>query len=624
MQKPGRYTGGELNQVVKDWSVTPVRLALAFPDLYELGMSNLGLAILYDLVNQREDMLAERVFTPWPDMQAALRDAGIPLYSLESKRPLTDFDVLGISLPYESLYTNVLSLLDLANIPLASAERTAQDPLVLAGGHACHNPEPMAAFIDAFVIGEGEEVLLEIMEAVRRAKTNGATRESILLSLADLQGVYVPSFYQASYHSDGTLARFEPTNPSAKPRIGKRIVPKLPPPPTRLIVPFLDVTHDRIPMEIMRGCTRGCRFCQAGMITRPVRERPVEEIIEAIQAARKHTGFENIGLLSLSSSDYSHIEALVESVKTHFGDERIDVSLPSLRIETFSAELMEKLKGLSRHSGFTLAPEAASERMREIINKPVSTEQVLDTARAIFERGWENIKLYFMIGHPEETLKDVEQIADLCHQVLAVGRSIVGKRARVTASASTFVPKPHTPFQWVPMDSSEQILAKQKLLKDKLRGRGLKLSWSESQSTFLEARLARGDRRMGAVIAAAWRRGARFDAWQEHFSAQIWQQAFEQAGLDPDFYSHRNREPDELLPWDHINAGVRRKILEEEYQRSLEGRVRPDCRTQCYACGILPEFSDLRRAHPGASWCCPEVGRQTAQPAASRQPQTTA
>jgi len=607
VQKPGRYTGGELNQIVKDWSTVPTRVALAFPDIYDLGMSNLGLAILYDILNRQSDVLAERVYLPWNDMEAAMRQADLPLYSLESKHPVAKFDILGISLPYETLYTNTLNLLDLSGIPLHGKERTSEHPLVIAGGHAALNPEPMAAFIDAFVIGEGEEVILEIVRTFKDWKTRQEPRGTLLESLAQIWGVYVPSLYEVHYFEDGTLSHLEALTEKAPIPVLKRIVPKLPPPLTRFIVPFIDVTHNRVPIEIMRGCTRGCRFCQAGMITRPVRQRPVEEILDAIEEALAHTGFEEVGLLSLSSSDFGPILNLVRGVNERFAGRHLNVSLPSLRIETFSAELMESLKDSSRRSGFTLAPEAATERMREIINKPVSTEQLLETAREIFSRGWHTIKLYFMIGHPSETIEDVRAIADLCKAVLKEGRRIIGKRARVNAGVSTFVPKPHTPFQWVPVDATDQIQAKQALLKKELRGPGLKLNWNKPEETLLEAWLSRGDRRMGKVILRAWQHGAKFDAWQEHFRYDLWMQGFEDAGLNPDFYTLRERPVDETLPWDHIDAAVKKQFLTEDYLWSLEGRTRIDCRERCFACGILPKYAALRRVHPGETWECPEV-----------------
>jgi radical SAM family uncharacterized protein len=607
VQKPGRYTGGEYNQVVKEWAATPFRVALAFPDIYDLGMSNLGLAILYDILNRQPGILAERTYAPWMDMEDSLRRENVPLYSLETKHPLSDFDILGFSLANETLYTNVLNMLDLAGIPLLTSKRDLEDPLVIAGGHAAYNPEPMAGFFDAFVIGEGEEVILEIVECVRAWKEGKGTRKDLHKMLSEIWGVYVPSLYQAHYHEDGSLSHIERLTDKAQLPVIKRIVPKLPPPPNNLIVPFIDITHNRFPIEIMRGCTRGCRFCQAGMITRPVRERTVGEIVDAIDQGLANTGYEELGLLSLSSSDFSSILDLVREVNERYIKHYLNISLPSLRIETFSVDLMDLLQNNVHRGGFTLAPEAATERLRDLINKPVSTEKFLDTIHEIYIRGWHTIKLYFMIGHPTETLDDVQAIVDLCKTVLAKGRSIIGKRARVHVGISTFVPKPHTPFQWTACDTIEQIEEKQELLKRQLRIPGLKLNWNDPRETMLEAWLSRGDRRLGRVIMEAWKRGAKFDAWQEHFNYTAWLEAFQTVGLDPSFYTHRERSLDETLPWDHIDAAVRKQFLAEDYRWSTHGRTRTDCREHCYACGILPNFTDLRRQHPGKTWECPDV-----------------
>ena len=605
VEKPGRYVGGELNQVVKDWTDN-IRVALVFPDIYEIGMSNLGLAILYDLINQRPDALAERAYAPWMDMESALRSSSTPLYSLETNHPLAAFDIIGISLPYETLYTNTLNILDLADIPIYSSERSEHHPLIVAGGHATYNPEPMHAFIDAFVIGEGEDVMGEIIDIYKAWRSSSDNRETLLSRLSKIWGVYIPSLYQPHYFEDGTISHIEKLEQDAPLPILKRIVAKLPSPTTRFIVPYIDTVHNRIPIEIMRGCTRGCRFCHAGMITRPVRERSVEEIIQAITEGIQNTGYEDVGLLSLSSSDYTHILELVNAVSDRFGSQHLSISLPSLRIESFSVDLMDALRS-TRRSGFTLAPEAATERMREIINKPVSTSQLLETARAIYSRGWTTIKLYFMIGHPSETLEDVQAIADLCNAVLAEGRKMIGKRAQVNAGVSTFVPKPHTPFQWVSCDTMEMILSKQSLLKKSLHGAGLKLNWNSPNETMVEAWLSRGDRRMSDVIFNAWKSGAKFDAWNDRYQFEIWLQAFQVIGLDPDFYTHRERPIDEVFPWDHISTSVRKKFLTEDYLWSLQGKTRIDCRQRCFACGVLPTYADLRRMNPGEVWQCPEV-----------------
>jgi radical SAM family uncharacterized protein len=613
VRKPGRYTGGELNQVVKDWESIETRVALVFPDIYDLGMSNLGLAILYEIINQRADALAERVYSPWTDMEAALKGAEIPLYSLETRHPVSEFDILGISLPYETLYTNTLNLLDLAGIPLFTSQRDESHPLIVAGGHATYNPEPMHTFIDAFVIGEGEEAISDIIDAYQAWKSADLPRTDLLETLAGIEGIYVPSLYETEYHEDGSLSTINSLSESAPIPVQKRIVPDLLPPPTKLVVPFIDTVHNRIPIEIMRGCTRGCRFCHAGMVTRPVRERSVNEIVSAIEDGVASTGFEEIGLLSLSSSDYTHILELVNAVKERFAGQHLSISLPSLRIESVSVDLMDAIMS-ERRSGFTLAPEAATEKMRQIINKPVSTQQVLDTAREVYARGWPTLKLYFMIGHPSETLEDVKAIVDLCKAVLKEGRKEIGRRAKLHAGVSTFVPKPHTPFQWVPCDTVESITAKQNLLKDQLRGKGLKLTWTQPEETMVEAWLSRGDRRMAEVIYEAWQRGAKFDAWKDQLKYSAWQEAFAAVGIDPGFYTHREREVTENLPWDHISTTVRKSFMVQDLNRSQTGGTLEDCRDHCYACGILPTFADLRRQNPGESWGCPDVSPRGKKP----------
>jgi radical SAM family uncharacterized protein len=604
VEKPGRYVGGEYNSIVKDWDEIDVKVALAFPDIYDLGMSNLGIMILYEQINNQPDMLAERVFSPWLDMEAVMRAESIPLYSLETKHAVRDFDLLGISLPYESLYTNVLNMLDLAGMPVRSADRDETYPLVIAGGHACYNPEPMADFIDAFVIGEGEEIIVDVARLLQRIR--GATREEQLQEIARIQGMYVPRFYDVAYHSDGTVAETRSNTADAPGRVLKRIVPVLPKPFTKFIVPNIDTVHNRAPIEIMRGCTRGCRFCHAGMITRPVRERPVDEVMQAIEAIIEQTGFEEIGLLSLSSSDYVYVHELTEVIQKTYGNSGLSISLPSLRIESTSTELLDRL-GDTRRGGFTFAPEAATERMRDLINKYVADEQVLDTARAVYSRGWRTIKFYFMIGHPDETLEDVQAIVDLCKAVLAEGRKVLGKKANLNVGVSTFIPKPHTPFQWVPQDTHEQVLAKQKLLKQQLRGPGLHLRWNHVEGTEFEGWMSRGDRRLGQVIQRAWELGCKFDAWQDQHLHDHWLQAFAEAGLEPWFYTHRERDIDEVFPWDHIDAAVHKKFLRDDYLMSIRGETRVDCRDQCFACGILPKFKDVRSQTEAMAWECPPV-----------------
>src|SRR3989304_189235 len=605
VQKPGRYVGGELNSIVKDWDSVRTKVAFVFPDIYDIGVSNVGLKILYDQVNQRDDALAERAYAPWLDREALMRERGIPLYTLESKRPLACFDLIGFSLPYETLYTNALNVLDLSGIPVRSEARDETHPFIIAGGHSTMNPEPMHAFMDAFVIGEGEEVIHDIINVIQMGREQNTNRKEILLDLAKIQGVYVPRFYEAYYLDDGTVSHVEPIIPDVPKIVTKRIVPVLPPPPTQFIVPNIDIVHNRVSVEIMRGGTRGCRFCHGGMITLPIRERSVEEVLLAAEAGIKSTGFEELALLSLSSSDYTYVLDLVTKVGEKFGGTHLKVSLPSLRIESVSVDLMEKLKD-RRAGGFTLAPEAATERMRRIINKFIPDEDIISTTREIYRRGWTTIKLYFMIGHPSETLEDVRAIADLCKKVLAEGRKVIGMKAKLNAGVSTFVPKSQTPFQWVSCDTPEQIQTKQALLRRELmRDHNIKLSLTKAHDSFLEAWLSRGDRRMAEVDYSAWKNGSKFDAWDEGRKYEAWMTAFEEHGLDPLFYTHRQRRTDEGFPWEHITAAVRKNFLFQDFRMSLEGEIRVDCRLNCFACGILPTFANMRRENPGDVWKCP-------------------
>ena len=595
--RPARYTGGEWNSVVKDWDKTPIRIVLSYPDLYEIGMSNMALPILYELLNSQPDVLAERVFAPWPDMAAAMREAGIPLFSLESRHPLKEFDVIGFSLGYELTYTNVLNMLDLAQIPVLASARNESHPLVIAGGICALNPEPMADFIDFFVIGDGEEVLFELLDSFRSWRQPGkeASKEALLRQVATIPGIYVPGLYQVEYQADGLVESITPTVPEARATIQRRIVTKLPPPVTKPVVPYIEVVHDRGAIEIQRGCSRGCRFCQAGIIYRPVRERPQPEVMPAIGELIANCGYSEVSLVSLSTSDYPHIDELVAKLCHRYPD--LALSLPSLYIDSFSVELMDSLPS-HKKTGLTFAPEAGSERLRRIINKNISEDELLKTAAAAFDRGWTGLKLYFMLGLPGETMEDIEDIIDLVDKVRTLGRTTKGRTPQIRINLSTFVPKPHTPFQWVAQDSEEGLSAKHELLKQGLGRKGTKLSWQDPEVSLLEAAISRGDRRLGKVIYHAWELGCTFDSWGEHFNYQNWLRAFEEAGLEPGFYAQRQRSLDELLPWAHIDVGVTAAFLKQEYQHSLNSEETADCRAEaCNACGLERWLAACQQKH---------------------------
>ena len=590
VQKPGRYVGGELNSVVKPLSEVDVRFAFCFPDVYEVGMSHLGLTILYYLFNKMEGVWCERVFAPWEDMEALLLEQGLPLYALESGDPVADFDIVGFTLQYELSYTNLLNILTLSGIPLLAKKRTGLSNLVIAGGPCACNPEPLADFVDVFFIGEGEESGVEFVELYKRCKKDNMGKEAFLKLAAQLDGVYVPSLYTVSYLPDGTLSGVTPTD-GAPEKVTKRIIRDMDTSffPDRFLVPYLEIVHDRSVSEIFRGCIRGCRFCQAGFIYRPVREKSIQTIQRQCGDLCNSTGYEEVSLSSLSSSDYSDINGLLTALSEWSDKEQVSLSLPSLRIDGFSNEIMQKLN-IVRRAGLTFAPEAGTQRLRDVINKNITEEDILSTCRKAFYGGWTKVKLYFMIGLPTETLDDVAGIA-------ALGQAVVnayyanpdkprGKSVGVTVSASCFVPKPFTPFQWAAQDRLEDFQKKQKHILTNLTTRKIKLNYHDASTSFLEGVFARGDRRLGAVLIEAHKRGCRFDGWSEFFKFDKWMAAFEACGVDPAFYANRTRDYDEVLPWDHIDYGVDKAFLIKECERAREAVTTPNCRESCSACGV--------------------------------------
>jgi len=580
--KPARYTGGELNQVVKPEAEVDLRLVLAFPDVYEVGSSNMGLQILYNIANLQPGVQAERCYCPWPDMEQAMRENSIPLYSLETRTPLKEADVLGFGLASEMTYTGMLTMLDLAGIPLRSQARADGDPIVIAGGHCTCNPEPVAPFVDLFLLGEGEEVLLELLACVRAHRQGG--RDAILKAASRIPGVYWPEEFDVAYYPDGRVRSITPDK-----RIVRRKVDDLEtiPYPTAPVVPFTGIIHDRVPIEIQRGCTRGCRFCQAGMITRPARERSKETILDIARQLAVNTGFEEIALLSLSAGDYSDAKGLVTAMVDEFKDSNIAVSMPALRVDSFVVDLAKQIAQV-RKTGFTFAPEAGSQRLRDVINKGVSNENLLKAVEGAFAEGWQTIKLYYMMGLPTETFDDLQEMADVVRKVSDIGYRHHGRKASVHVSVSSFVPKPHTPFQWYPQDSVETYGEKVRFLQQNIRGRGLRLSWNEPDESLIEGALARGDRRMADVIERAWRLGCRFDAWSDEFKFELWRQAFDDCGLTPEFYANRQRDLLEIMPWAHIDYGVSEAFLLDEWHHALEAGFTQDCKTHgcslCNAC----------------------------------------
>lgn len=599
VEKPARYIGGEMNTAIKPRVKETAAFAFCFPDSYEVAMSHLGMKILYYIINKQPDMLCERVMMPWVDMIEAMRREDIPLFSLETRTALRDFDVVGFTLQYEMSFTNVLEMLDLGRIPVLSKERAESDPIVIAGGPCAFNPEPLTPFIDCFLIGDGETAAVEMTRLIKSMCLSGKSRGEILRALADIPGCYVPGLYEVSYHEDGRVKTFAPLDPALPKVIRKRLELDLEALdfPEEIPVPFTEIVHDRVALEVMRGCTRGCRFCQAGMLYRPVRERSPEKLFSLAEKLIRATGYEEMSLSSLSTGDYGSLVELVKGLMERFLSQRVSLSLPSMRVDSDVKEALSQVSEV-RKSGLTLAPEAATQRLRDVINKGITEEDIARSVADAFENGWSSVKLYFMNSLPTETEEDLRAFADVCRLIIEQFRNTPkekrGRGLNISLSSSTFVPKPFTPFQWAAQDDMETIRHKHALLREALRIKGVAFSWNDPELSRMEACISRGDRRLGQVIYRAWQLGCRLDGWREHFKYDVWMQAFRDCGLDPAFYANRERAKDEFLPWDFIDCGVTRQYLWREREKALRADVTPDCRKGCEGCGL--------RRFPGA---CP-------------------
>lgn len=595
VEKPGRYIGEEVNMVEKNPQDVDLRFGFAFPDIYEVGMSYLGLHIIYGLMNERKDLYCERIFTPWVDMEKEMRENNIPLFTLETKTPIKELDIIGITLQYELSYSNILNLINLGNIPLRSSERNEDDPIIFAGGPCAYNPEPLAGIIDFFIMGEGEDVLNEVMDQLKIKKDNNLSKAEFLENIVKIEGIYIPSYYEIIYNEDNTIKEMLPLKPEYPTKVRKRVMRDMDSSyyPEKFIVPYIEVVHGRVMTEIFRGCTRGCRFCQAGMIYRPVREKSKERIIESSLKLLENTGYEELSLTSLSTLDHTQIKDIVIKLMELNADKKIGLSLPSLRLDSFSMEILQEIQKI-RKTGLTFAPEAGTQRMRDVINKGVTEDNLFDTLKEVFNLGWTKVKLYFMIGLPYEEDEDIEGIAKLGQQALGIYRNTPkenrGRGGSVTISASCFVPKPFTPFQWFPQNNVEEFSRKAYFLKDTINSKHIKYQYHDAKTSYLEGVFARGDRRLSEVLIKAYEYGCKYDGWGEHFKFESWMKAFEDLAIEPEFYNIRERDYDEIFPWDFIDVGVTKEFLKRENEKAKRGEITGNCMDTCGGCGVNTGF----------------------------------